>query len=195
MTLTKRQHQVLEFIREYKSRHGIAPTLEEIADSLTVSKVTVFEHVQALEKKGHLRKTKNRSRAIELVEDAETSASLPILGTVAAGGPIEAIEVPETFDFEEMIPGGSDCFILRVSGNSMIEEQIRDGDFVLVERRNTAHNGETVVAIVDGHGATLKRFYRENDRIRLQPANSSMEPIFARDVEIRGIVVGVIRRY
>ncbi len=225
MTLTKRQHQTLEFIRDYRRRHGLSPTLEEIAGAFTISKVTVFEHIQALQAKGYIRKTKNRSRSIELVEenldhdvrDASRPGGVPgaltdpadlapqtpagslhgldVLGRVAAGFPIEPIEAPESFEFTEMLPPGAECFLLRVEGNSMIDEQIRDGDLVLVESRDTARNGETVVAVVEGEGATVKRFYREDGHIRLQPANPEIAPIFTQECEIRGVVVGVIRKY
>lgn len=196
MTLTKRQHEVLEYIRHFQRNHQISPTLDEIAEALTVSKVTIFEHIQALARKGYIRKTRNHSRSIELIENEESSTGgLSILGSVAAGLPIEPIATPEAFSFDDMVPPDRDCYILKVQGNSMIDEQIRDGDYVLVEKRDTALNGETVVAIVDGEGATLKRFYREKNRIRLQPANPDMEPIYTRNADIQGIVVGVIRRY
>lgn len=199
MTLTKRQHQIYEYLRDYRERRGLSPTLDEIAEAFTLSKVTVFEHVRALEAKGYVRKTPNHSRSVEIVErDGDARALHPpleIIGTVAAGGPIEAIENPETFDLGDWIPPSGTCFVLRVTGNSMIEEQIRDGDYVIVESRPTANNGETVVALLGEEGATLKKFYREADRIRLQPANAELEPIYVRDVQIRGVVVGVVRRY
>jgi repressor LexA len=196
MFLTRRQHDVLEFIKHFRREHGISPTLDEIADAFAVSKVTVFEHVQALQKKRLLRKTRNHARSIELVEESPRSATaLPILGTVAAGKPIEAVENPDTFDLEDLLAEGADCFILRVEGNSMIDEQIRDGDYVLVERRLVPEQGETVVAALEGGDVTLKKFYREKGRIRLQPANPELRPIYTRHVDIRGVVVGVIRRY
>jgi repressor LexA len=120
---------------------------------------------------------------------------LPILGTIAAGVPIEEIEDRETLDLSSLIPNGAEVFALRVAGNSMIEDAIADGDIVLVERRDSARNGETVVAVLPEGEVTLKRFYKERDRIRLQPANSTMEPIYTHDVQIRGVVVGVVRRY
>ena len=196
------------FIRFFRGKNKISPTLDEIAEALTVSKVTIFEHISALAKKGYIRKTRNHSRSIELLDDsgAPTDAApgettrvtgdgLSILGRVAAGHPIEPVEVPEAFSFSDLVPPDRDCYILKVEGNSMIDEQIRDGDYVLVEKRTTANNGETVVAIVDGEGATLKRFYREKERIRLQPANPDMRPIYTQSADIQGVVVGVIRRY
>jgi repressor LexA len=129
-------------------------------------------------------------------EGREKSAGFPILGTIAAGTPIDALETPEVLAFEELVPPGSDVYVLRVRGNSMIEDSIRDGDLVLVERRNDPAQGETVVAVLPGEAATLKRFYREPDgSVRLQPANASLEPLLVDQVEIRGVVIGVIRRY
>jgi len=194
MTLTKRQHDVLEFVKRFRQNRGLAPTLEEIATELHVSKVTIFEHLQALERKGYIRKTRNHSRSLEIVDPRDGSNVVPILGRVAAGVPIEPIEVPEEFRLSDLVPSNG-CYLLKVEGNSMIDEQIRDGDYVLVERRETAENGETIVAVVHGEGATLKKFYRERDHVRLQAANAEVAPIRARDVKIQGIVRGVIRRY
>jgi len=198
MTLTKRQHQIYEFLRQYRDRRGLSPTLDEIAEAFALSKVTVFEHVRALEAKGYVRKTPNASRSVEIVErdqPREMHPKLEIVGTVAAGSPIEPIETPEPFDLGEWLPPTGTCFVLRVSGDSMIEEHIRDGDYVIVESRPAANNGETVVAILEEEGATLKKFYREDEHVRLQPANPRLEPILRRDVEIRGVVIGVLRRY
>lgn len=202
--LTRRQSEILTFIRDYVATKGISPTLEEIAHTFGVSRVTIFGHVGELEDKGFLtRPTKGISRGIILTDrDSGTSpelspsapASVPILGSIAAGGPIAAIEEPEAFNFNDMVPSQAEVFILRVTGNSMIEDAICDGDMVLVESRETAHNGETVVAILPDNQTTLKRIYREENGVRLQPANSSMEPIFVDEVEIRGVVIGVIRQ-
>jgi repressor LexA len=161
---------------------------------------TVHKHVQHLVEKGLLRKAWNRSRSVEPVEAQATSnvVPLPLLGTVAAGAPIEAIEVPDTIDVpRQLIPRRGECFVLRVRGDSMIEDQICDGDFVVVESRPDARDGETVVALVGGDEATLKRFYRHGRRVRLQPANSTMKPIevAASDVEVRGVVRGLLRQY
>ena len=137
------------------------------------------------------------SRGLQIVRENRTQASgLPILGSIAAGVPIDALETPEVLAFEELVPPGSDVYVLRVRGNSMIEDSIRDGDLVLVERRSDPAQGETVVAVLPGETATLKRFYREADgRVRLQPANESLEPLLVDQVEVRGVVIGVIRRY
>ncbi|MBK7643411.1 MAG: repressor LexA [Planctomycetes bacterium] len=196
--LTRRQREILTFFESYRSEHGISPTLEEIAQSLGVNKVTVFGHVAELEKKGVLARSKRGiSRGLQPVE-AETVSTgrVQILGRVAAGAPIEAIESPEELDLQSLVPADREVFALRVKGNSMIEDSIRDGDLVLVEKRDHAHNGEIVVAVLPDGDATLKRLYREPDgRFRLQPANAQMQPIFAREVEIRGVVLAVLRQY
>jgi repressor LexA len=196
--LTRRQKQILEFLRAYTAEHEISPTLEEIAAHFGVNKVTIFGHVAELERKGVLRRSApGVSRGLQLVDDASTStsSSLPILGNIAAGSPIEAIEAPESLHLADLVPEGREVYALRVQGESMIEDAIADGDIVIVERRETAHNGETVVAVLPEGDATLKRFYREEGGVRLQPANSTMEPILCEDVEIRGVVIGVVRRY
>lgn len=192
--LTRRQANVLDFVRQYIEENDISPTLGEIGESLGVNRVTVFEHVRALETKGWIRTRRHLSRSIELVDEVD-EPSVPILGSIAAGQPIEAIEDRETFDVDEFFRDG--CFMLRVQGESMIEDHIRDGDYVLVESRKTAHPGETVVALVQGEEATLKRFYPAGREVRLEPRNSTMEPIIvpARDVQIQGVVIGVLRRY
>ena len=198
--LTPRQLEILTRIRDYQRNHGYSPTMQELADALGKSKITIFEHVDALVRKGFLRRLPHKARSLELAADVrfpdERATLLPLVGRIAAGMPIEAIENAERLDLEEMFAARGDTFVLRVSGESMIDEQIRDGDYVIAERRATARNGETVVALVRGGEATLKKFYREKNRIRLQPANEAFEPIFVEpeDVQIQGIVVGVIRR-
>lgn len=208
MALTKRQRQIFDFVSEFVEEQGYSPSLEEIAAAFGLSSVaTVHKHVKHLVEKGYLRKAWNRSRSVEPVpQDVEASDSgslhLPILGTVAAGLPIEAIEpdagVAETLAVPaEMVPSSKDHYVLRVRGDSMIEDQICDGDLVVIEGRNEARNGETVVALVDGAEATLKRFYREGPDVKLVPANSTMEPMIfhAANVEIRGVVRGLIRQF
>ena len=157
------------------------------------------EHAHHLVETGFLRKAGNRSRAVEPVDEPSSDlVSLPLLGIVAAGVPIEAIEVPERIDVpSELVPKRGESYVLRVRGDSMIEEQIRDGDYVVVERRSEARNGETVVALIRGCDATLKRFFRMGSQVRLEPANASMKPLEvpASDVEIRGVVCGLLRRY
>ncbi len=206
INLTEKQIRVLRFFRDYREENGLSPTLEEAASALGVSKITVHEHVTQLNKKGAVHRDKAKARSVTVLYDPDqqrlTSGSghgdevtIPILGTIAAGRPIEAVEDKENITLSELVPNGDDHYILKVRGKSMVEDHIDDGDMVVVERRQTAHNGEIVVAIVDDEEATLKRFYREEGRIRLQPSNSSLSPIYPERVEIRGIVRGVIRRF
>ncbi len=200
MALTRRQHEIYGFIREFVGERGYSPSLEEIGARFGLSSVaTVHKHVQHLVEKGYLRKALHRSRSVEPVESpASPVVSLPLLGSVAAGAPIEAVEVAESIDVpQQLVPRRSRCFVLRVRGDSMLEEQIRDGDFVVVESRPEARDGETVVALIRGEDATLKKFYRQGPSVRLEPANASMRPIDvpAGEVEIRGVVRGLLRRY
>lgn len=200
MALTKRQKQILDYLDSFIEVNGYSPSFEEIADNFGYSSLaTVHEHLTNLERKGYLRKDYNKSRSLELVPSEGTLAvELPLLGLVAAGLPIEAIEQNDSLAVpHDMLRGGSN-FVLKVRGDSMVEEQIRDGDYIVVNSRQTADNGEMVVALVHGDSATVKKFYREKDgRIRLQPANATMQPMyFAEDeVRIQGIVVAVIRKY
>lgn len=196
--LTPKQLKILSLIRDYQHQHGYSPTMQELADELGITKVTVFEHVAVLEKKGLLRRARHRARSLELSSQVEFPdethrVRLPLVGTIAAGEPIEAIEQRETVDVGQLFSTSSGAFALKVRGDSMLDEQIRDGDLVIVEPRETASNGQTVVALLEGGEATLKKFYREQGRCRLQPANPAFEPIYARDVRIQGIVVGVLR--
>jgi repressor LexA len=200
MILTKRQKQLYDYIDDYLARRGYAPTLEEIGEHFRLSSLaTVHKHLSNLEEKGLIKRKWNFSRAIELVPQQKKSdaVELPLLGTVAAGQPIEALEASDTFTVPEEFVRRQNTFVLRVKGNSMIEDGIWDGDYIIVEERAAADNGETVVALVKGE-ATVKRFYRDKGgKIRLMPANESMAPIFAkeRDVTIRGVVVAVMRKY
>lgn len=197
--LTPRQLQILTFIRDYRRTEGYSPTMQELADALHVTKVTIFEHVAALEKKNLLRRLPHKARSLELTSlvrfPDEAPARLPLLGYIAAGEPIEAIEEPETIDLEALFTRRAGTFVLRVRGDSMIDEQIRDGDYVVIERRDHVRNGESVVALLDDGEATLKKFYREKGRIRLQPANKDYDPIFVAPgrLQVQGVVVGVIR--
>ena len=200
--LTRRQREILDYLSQYSAENGMSPTLEEIAQHFGVNKVTIFGHVGELERKGVIeRAAKGISRGLRIVHDEHASRdalqgpSIEILGNIAAGSPIEAIEAPERLDLNAMIPEGKDVYALRVNGNSMIEDSICDGDLVLIERRDTARNGETVVAILEGDEATLKRYYNEGNRIRLQPANSTMEPIYVDHVQVRGVLIGVVRQF
>jgi len=197
--LTPRQLEILTLIRDGRRSDGYSPTLQEIADELGISKITVFEHVEALHKKGLVTRRSNKARSLALTASArlpdERPTLLPLVGRIAAGRPIEAIESPDNLDLEEVFTSRHPVGVLTVTGDSMIDEHIRDGDLVVYERRSNARNGDTVVALIDGDEATLKKFYREKNQIRLQPANPKYKPIYVRDVEIQGVVIGVIRRY
>jgi repressor LexA len=199
MVLTKRQKELLDHIDDHIRRRGYAPTLEEIGRHFRLGSVaTVHKHLTNLQRKGLIRRKWNRSRSIELVplHRRARAAEVPLLGRVAAGSPIEAIEVPETIAIPEAFARGANTYVLQVQGTSMVEDGILDGDYIVVDGRSVANNGETVVAVVDG-AATVKKFYRERGRVRLQPANASLDPIIVRDrnTEIRGVVVAVIRKY
>lgn len=198
-SLTPKQLRVLTYIRDFSRAKGYAPTMQELADEFDVSKVTVFEHIAALERKGFLKRARHKARSLQL-NDAidfpdERPTRLPLAGVIAAGQPIEAVEDRETIDLESLFVSPHGTYVLRVRGDSMIEDNICDGDLVVIEQRNTARNGETVVALLEEGDATLKRFYREKDHIRLQPANAAYEPIRVKDVTIQGVVVGVLRQY
>ena len=200
MPLTKRQREILDYLNEFIQRHGYAPSLEEIGKRFSLSSLaTVHKHLTNLQEKGFIKRAWNRSRSVELVSTrvGGRAVELPLLGYVAAGMPIEAVATSETISVPEDLVGRRDTYVLRVRGNSMIDEQIRDGDFVIVEDRKTADTGEMVIALLRGSDVTLKKFYRENGRVRLQPANVSMQPIFAdpEQVQIQGVVVGVMRKY
>ncbi|UCC82949.1 MAG: transcriptional repressor LexA [Gemmatimonadota bacterium] len=203
MALTKRQREILDFIESFIQTSGYSPSFEEIADFFGYrSLATVHEHLSNLERKGYIRRNYNESRSVEPLESARpkvVAAGLPLLGLVAAGAPIEAIEDTEVVSVpEDMLTGKGPHYVLRVRGDSMIDDQIRDGDCVVVDGREAAENGEMVIALVDGESATVKRYYRESDgRIRLQPANQHHAPLYyAEDeVQVRGVVVGVIRKY
>ena len=200
--LTKRQREILDYLTSYIGDHGFAPSFEEIASSMKyTSLATVHEHLTNLERKGVIRRSYNESRSIEVLSRAKAPgiAEVPLLGTVAAGEPIEAVQENESITLpEEMLPATGPNYVLRVRGDSMIDEQIRDGDYVIVHSRNSARNGEMVIALLQGTHATVKKFYREKSGwVRLQPANPVVDPIFVHedDVTIQGVVVGVIRKY
>lgn len=205
MFLTRRQREIYEFIKEFIDANGYAPSIVEIGERFQLtSPATVHKHLLNLEQKGLIKRSWNRSRAIELVPGSDTigpaaagaPAELPLRGMIAAGMPLEAIEDTETIPLP-WSSGDGNLYVLRVKGDSMIEDHIQDGDYVIVEDRESAENGETVVALVEGESATLKRFYREGAQVRLQPANAAMAPIMAReeDLRIQGVVVGVLRKY
>jgi repressor LexA len=237
MALTRRQKQVLDFLVEFINQQGYSPSFHEIGAGLKLSSLaTVHKHLQSLEKKGFIRRGRNRSRSVEViavpgnVPFARTALrafegrlgrphgrakrlsgageiplpellgrlEFPLLGRIAAGQPVEAVAYPETFSFGDFTSGRESIFVLKVKGDSMVDDHICDGDYILVEGARTAENGEIVVALVDGTDATLKRFFREaGDKVRLQPANAQMDPLVlpAREVKIQGRVIGVLRKY
>lgn len=204
MNLTPKQLRILQLIRDCRVRHGYSPTMQELADEIGVSKVTVFEHVEALIKKGALTRDPNKARSLAIadniaVPDEDRPMRFPLVGKIAAGYPIEKIENRDDLDIMEIVgprPGRTGAiFALRVDGESMRDEGILNGDYVLVERADTATNGDRVVALLPNGETTLKTFYRETDRIRLQPANPDFDPIYVTDCKIQGIVRSVLRRY
>lgn len=202
--LTKRQKEILDYVTQFIEVHGYAPSYREIAEAFKLGSVaTVAEHVETLVTKGLLQKGDNEARSLQLIkpEDLNTnhSVGLPILGLIAAGQPIETIEGhQEMLEVPPFMVGRRNSYVLQVKGQSMIEDGILDGDFVVIAEKEMPSNGEVVVALVNGSEATLKRYYKEKDHIRLQPANSTMEPIIIKPgtpIEIQGIVIGVIRKY
>lgn len=200
--LYRRQKQILDFIEKYIKKYGSAPTLTEIAKELGVrSLATVHEHLQTLEKKGLIKKSSGLARGLELVDkkiaDVVHGIELPVLGFIAAGSPITPYTDPNaTFMVSpDLVPSQKRSYVLQVKGESMIEDGILDGDFVVVEETNQARNGDIVVAMIDNGVVTLKRFYKETDRVRLEPANSTMQPIYSKNVTIQGKVTSVIRKY
>jgi len=201
MYLTRRQKEILEYLNDFIGREGYAPTIEEIAEQFSLrSLATVHKHLTNLQEKGLIRRAWNRSRALELVptEVKVHAVELPLLGRVAAGSPIEAIDASETIFVPEDMIGRKETYVLQVKGDSMIEEQIRDGDYVIVENRTTADDGEMVIALLDGENATLKKLYREgHGQVRLQPANARLKPMMVDQdrLQIQGVVIGVLRKY
>ena len=206
MALTKRQREIYDFISHFVAKNGYSPSFEEIGEGMGLSSLaTVHKHLTNLERKGMLKRDYNRSRSIDVIPPKgkmkqemmfNAAGSLPLMGRIAAGRPIEALENPATISLND-VTRSKEVFVLQVTGDSMQDEHIVDGDYVMVERQKTANNGEIVVALVDGSDATLKRMYREGDRIRLQPSNAMMKPIMvpAAAVQIQGRVIGVLRKY
>jgi repressor LexA len=206
MALTRRQKQVLDFIVSFINRHRYSPSFEEVADGLELTSLaTVHKHLQTLERKGYIRRGYNQSRSIEVVqlprpvreEVARHAVDLPLMGRIAAGQPVEAVSNPETISLGDFTRS-KNVYVLEVKGDSMVDDHICDGDYIIVEQTENANNRDIVVALVKGEETTLKRFFRESSgKIRLQPANAQMPPIVvsARDVKIQGRVVGVLRRY
>ncbi len=204
MNLTPKQLKILKLIRDTRVRDGYSPTMQELADELGVSKVTVFEHVEALIKKGALEREANKARSLSIKDgvalpDEEQPLRFPLVGRIAAGHPIEKFADSDELDvtgmFGARIGQVNATFALRVEGDSMRDEGILSGDYVIVERRETARNGERVVALLPNGETTLKAYFKEGNQIRLQPANPEFQPIIVRDCKIQGVVIGVLRRY
>lgn len=202
LTIYRRQRQILDFLTQYIEENGHAPTLVEIAKNLGVNSLaTVHEHLQTLERKGLIKKSSGFKRSIELIDKRigklVKGVELPLAGFIAAGAPIEPYTDPNaTFAVSQnLISPHKSSYVLQVKGESMIDDGILDGDFVVIEETNQARNGDIVVAMIDNGVVTLKRFFREKDRVRLEPANSTMQPIFSKNVTIQGKVTSVIRKY
>jgi len=194
--LTPRQKEIYDFIRNYLEEHGYSPTYEEIGSALGICKVTVLAHLRRLERKGVLQREHYRRRSIELCR-TEGQTKIPVVGIIQAGRPILAFEEPEKIDLFELVPQKEDLYSLRVRGDSMLEEHIRDGDYVIVQKCDVARPGEVVVALIDGEEATLKRFFPEGPYVRLEAANPAYEPILIERNRVRsqGRVVGVLRLF
>jgi repressor LexA len=200
MKLTRRQKEILDFIREFIQREGYSPSMEEIAGHFHFASLNaVYKHLLALEARGHLHRDPNRARSIELKRvEPPAARTLPLYGYVAAGRPIEAVATEETVSVpEELLPGPGAYYVLRVKGDSMIDEHIEDGDYVVIDFHARAENGRKVVALVDGESATLKKLYREGSQVRLQPANPEVPPLVldGERVRVQGVLVAVMRRY
>jgi repressor LexA len=208
MAITKRQREIYDYLADFVARNGYSPSFEEIGEAMGLSSLaTVHKHISNLEEKGLLRRAYNRSRSIDVLAPKGTlkkamappvhSLELPLVGRIAAGRPIEAVENPETLSLADFTQGSKDVYVLKVVGDSMQDEHIVEGDYVIVETTKTARNGEIVVALVEGSDATLKRIYVEGERTRLQPSNAKMQPIIvsSKSVEVQGRVIGVLRKY
>ena len=209
MAITKRQREIYDFIARFVAEHGYSPSFEEIGEGTDLSSLaTVHKHITNLQKKGLLKRDYNRSRSIDVLPPrgalkksmevaAATSTELPLMGRIAAGRPVEALQNPETISFADFTRSSKEVFVLQVKGDSMQDEAILDGDYILVEKTSAVRNGEIVVALVDGMESTLKRIYKEGDKVRLQPSNAAMQPVIvpAAAVAVQGRVIGVLRKY
>ena len=199
MPLTKRQKDILDYVKDFLHRHGYSPTLEEIANHFSLASLNgVYKHLRALEERGFIRRLPNQSRSIQVLETSlSRQVVLPLLGYIAAGQPVEPVADVEEISVPESFLTRRKNYVLRVRGDSMIDEHIQDGDYVVIEQREEARNGETVIALIDGESSTLKKFYREGNRIRLQPANPDLTPLYVDEaqLQVQGVVVGVMRRY
>ena len=202
MSITKRQKEIIEFISNFMEENEYAPSIAEIQKKFSInSPATIHQHLKNMEESGLIRRVPNRHRSIEVVPAAsggvQVGVKVPVLGSIAAGYPIESFPDTEMISLPEDMVADSETFVLKVKGDSMIEDHILDGDMVIIQRSDTARSGDKVVALVDGHESTLKRFYPEKDRIRLQPANQEMEPMYFQpdQVQIQGKVIGILRRF
>jgi repressor LexA len=198
MYFTEKQLKIMEFIQQFRTERGISPTLEEIAKNFGVTKITIYEHINQLERKGAIKREKFRARSIEIlvpVEERGARFSLPLMGNLRDGLPLEATQDREDLNLTDIIPIGRRCFALRVRGDNMVSDHIADGDYVIVERRDEANNGDTVLAVLENGEATLKKFYRDKTRVVLQSTNGGGKMITPKATEVRGVVLGVLRRY
>ena len=198
MYFTEKQLRIMEFIQQFRDERGISPTLEEIASNFGVTKITVYEHINQLERKGALKREKFRARSIELitaVEERKARYSMPLMGNFREGLPIEATEEREDLNISEMLPYGRNFFALRVCGNDLKQDHLTDGDLIIAEKRESVHNGDVVVAVLNGGKACIKKLYREEGHIRLQSPNGSLESTMVPSADVRGVVVGVLRRF
>ncbi len=197
--LTKRQKQILDYITKFIKKNDYAPSLEEMKEHFKLSSVsTIHQHIEALREKRYLKKIENHPRSIEINNKRIESGliAIPLLGTIAAGEPIEAIENPETITLSKSeLPKTGNHYALKVEGDSMIDEGIFDGDIVILRQQSDAENGETVVALINDNEVTLKKIYKEKNRIRLQPANPKIKPIFTKELEVQGKVVSIMRHF
>ena len=196
MYFTEKQLRIMEFIQQFRDERGISPTLEEIASNFGVTKITVYEHINQLERKGALKREKFRARSIELiasVEERKARYSMPLMGNFREGLPIEATEEREDLNISEMLPYGRNFFALRVRGNELKQDHLTDGDLIIAEKRESVDNGDVVVAVLNGGKACIKKLYREEDHIRLQSPNGSLESMMVPNADVRGVVVGVLR--
>ena len=198
MYFTEKQLRIMEFIQQFREERGISPTLDEIASNFGVTKITVYEHVNQLERKGALKREKFRARSIELlapVEERKARYSMPLMGNFREGLPIEATEEREDLNISEMLPYGRNFFALRVRGNELATDHLTDGDLIIAEKREMVDDGDVVVAVLNGGKACLKKLYREEGQIRLQSPNGSPESARVSHADIRGVVVGILRRF
>ena len=198
MYFTEKQLRIMEFIQQFRSERGISPTLEEIARNFGVTKITIYEHINQLERKGAIKREKFRARSIEIlvpVEERSSRYSMPLMGNLREGLPLEAPDDREDLNIAEMLPLGKRCFAIRVRGNGMADDHIADGDYVIVEKCETAENGDTVLAVLENGEATVKRYYKDKNRVVLQAPNGGHKSVQPKSAEIRGVVLGILRRF